>query len=302
MPRYLVLLLLIAVSVAEAEPLKVNEVAPGVYVHQGIHEELDAGYHGDICNIGFVVGNNAVAVIDSGGTLKIGQQLREAIRKVTSLPIKFVINTHVHPDHIFGNAAFKEDQPKYIGHAKLPEAMERRREVYMRNNAAWLGEAFAGSEIVKPTQTVSDILDIDLGGRHLLLTAWPPAHTQADLSALDSATSTLWAGDLLFIERTPSMDGDTLSWLKLIPKLKAIEAKRVIPGHGPVTENWHEAFDNQEHYFQILLNDLRASIKKGIPMEKAMETAAASEKTRWKLFDTVNRRNVNILYPVLEWE
>lgn len=304
MPRIplLTILLLLLPLPSLADPLPVKEVAAGVFVHQGAHEDLDTGYHGDICNIGFVVGTKGVAVVDSGGSRNVGRQLREAIRRVTDLPILYVINTHVHPDHIFGNAAFLEDHPIYVGHARLPDAMERRRESYLRSNTQWLGEAFAGSEMIKPTLTVDATLELDLGGRTLQLQAWPPAHTHADLTVLDRATATLWTGDLLFIERTPSMDGDTLNWLRLIPQLKALPAQRAIPGHGPVSEQWQAAFDDQQRYFQTLLDDLRAAIKKGVPMEKAMDAAAVSEKSRWVLFDQVNRRNVNLLYPVLEWE
>jgi quinoprotein relay system zinc metallohydrolase 2 len=298
----LVLQLCLLSAFAWAEPLPMQEVAPGVYVHRGVHEEMDTGYHGDICNIGFVVGKNGVAVIDSGGSLKIGQRLREAIRKVTDLPIMYVINTHVHPDHIFGNAAFTADHPAFVGHARLGEAMERRKEIYLRNNTQWMGDAFAGSEMVKPTRTVDTTLELDLGHRLLLLTAWPPAHTHADLSVLDQETATLWTGDLLFIERTPSMDGDTLGWLKLIPQLKEINAKMAIPGHGPVSDKWREALNDQQRYFEILLADIRQDIRRGVTMESAMDHAAAGEKDKWILFDTVNRRNINILYPQLEWE
>ena len=62
------------------------------------------------------------------------------------------------------------------------------------------------------------------------------------------------------------------------------------------------ALDNEERYLSTLLNDMRAIIKKGGTMEKAMDTAAASEKDKWVLFDIVNRRNVNNVYPSLEWE
>ena len=300
--RALILVTLILSKAAWSAPLTLKEVAPGVFVHHGVHEELDAGYHGDICNIGFIVGEKGVAVVDSGGSLKVGQQLREAIRSVTPLPILYVINTHMHPDHIFGNAAFKADKPVFVGHAKLGDAMERRRETYLRNNAEWMGEAFTGSEIIKPTQSVDKTALLDLGGRALQLTAWPAAHTQADLTVFDNKTSTLWTGDLLFIERTPSMDGDTLNWVRLIPELKKIPATLAVPGHGPATEQWHAAFDRQQQYFERLLADIRASIKAGLPMEKAMDTAGVSEKKDWVLFDSVNRRNTNLLYPLLEWE
>ena len=295
-------IVLLLCTVANAEPLTMAEAAPGVYVHRGVHEELDAGYHGDICNIGFIVGKKGVAVIDSGGSLAVGQQLREAIRKVTALPILYVINTHVHPDHIFGNAAFLADKPSFVGHYKLADAMERRREIYMRNNAAWLGKDAEGSEMVKPTQPVQSTLDLDIGERSLLLTAHPTAHTNTDLTVLDKNTATLWSGDLLFIERTPSIDGDIKGWLEVIGKLRESQPKSIIPGHGPVPANWKEALGNEQRYLETLLNDVRTSIKKGEPMESAMDTAAASEKDRWVLFGTVNRRNVNIIYPALEWE
>lgn len=300
MIRFLALLLFSCGLQAAALP--VTEVAPGIYVHQGVHEDLNEGYHGDICNIGFIIGKSSVAVIDSGGTLTIGQQLREAIRQVTDLPISHVINTHVHPDHIFGNAAFQQDHPAFIGHAKLGDAMELRKESYLRNNLAVLGEAFRGSEIVKPTQAVSDTLDIDLGGRIISLKAWPVAHTNTDLTVFDAATATLWTGDLLFIERTPAMDGDTRNWLRLLPQISAVPAALAIPGHGKPTRQWQQALSRQQHYFEVLLSDIRTAIKKGESMESAMDHAASSEKDQWALFTPVNRRNINLLYPQLEWE
>jgi quinoprotein relay system zinc metallohydrolase 2 len=294
--------LMLMASYAHAEALPVTEIAPGIYVHQGAHEDLSEGYHGDICNVSFIVGDKGIAVIDTGGSFKVGQQLHEAIRKVSSLPILYVINTHVHPDHIFGNAAFIQDKPAFVGHAKLADAMERRRETYMRINSNWLGKDFAGSEIVKPTLLVQDQLELDLGNRKLQLTAYPTAHTNTDVTVMDSKTATLWAGDLLFVERTPSIDGDLKGWLTVIERLQAIPAQQIVPGHGAVVKDGKTALNNEQRYLSVLLNDIRASIKKGEVMEKAMDTAAASEKDNWVLFDIVNRRNVNNVYPALEWE
>jgi quinoprotein relay system zinc metallohydrolase 2 len=303
MPKlWMSLLLSCLVNGVQAAPLPVMQAAPGIYVHHGVHEELDVGYHGDICNIGFIVGNKGVAIIDSGGSLAVGKRLRESVRQVTDLPILYVINTHVHPDHIFGNAAFLVDKPAYVGHHKLADAMERRREIYLRNNAAWLGADAAGSEIVKPTQPVESTLEIDLGDRKLLLTAYPVSHTNTDLTVLDTTTASLWSGDLLFVERTPSIDGDIKGWLQTIEKLRQVPAQRIVPGHGAVASDWGRALDNEQRYLKTLLNDVRTSIRKGEFMERAMDTAAASEQGNWKLFQSVNRRNVNIVYPALEWE
>jgi quinoprotein relay system zinc metallohydrolase 2 len=298
------LFFLLNFSIAHAEKLSLEQLSEGVYVHHGVHEDIAEGYHADICNISFIVGSKGIAVIDTGGNLKIGQALRSAIREVSSLPILYVINTHVHPDHIFGNAAFIQDKPSFVGHVKLPDAMERRRENYMRINQQWLGNDFAGSEMVKPNVLVKDSLKLDLGDRTLILTAYPTAHTNTDLTVFDSKSSTLWTGDLLFVERIPSIDGDIKGWLNVINELKMSEAQNAVPGHSDSLKNlnWKAQLNNEERYLWTLLNDVRASIKKGEVMEKAMDTAAASERSYWKLFDIINRRNVNTVYPALEWE
>lgn len=300
----LAFLFLLNTTIAFAEKLSVEELGNGVYVHHGVHEDLSEGYHADVCNVSFIVGSKGIAVIDTGGSLKTGQALHDAIRSVSKLPILYVINTHVHPDHIFGNAAFVKDNPTFVGHAKLPDAMERRRETYMRINQQWLGDEFAGSEMVKPSLLVKDTLTIDLGERPLKLTAYPTAHTNTDMTVFDKKSSTLWTGDLLFVERTPSIDGDIKGWLNVINELKTHEAENAVPGHSDSLKgaNWKSQLNNEERYLWTLLNDVRASIKKGEVMENAMGTAAGSERSYWKLFDIVNRRNVNTIYPSLEWE
>ena len=116
----LAFLCLLASVATHAEKLTLESLGDGVYVHHGVHEDIAEGYHADICNVSFIVGSKGIAVIDTGGSLKTGLALHEAIRSISSLPILYVINTHVHPDHIFGNAAFTQDNPIFIGHAKLP--------------------------------------------------------------------------------------------------------------------------------------------------------------------------------------
>jgi quinoprotein relay system zinc metallohydrolase 2 len=304
MQRLVISLVTLFFSIAnvQAEPLAMQEIGAGIYVHQGVHEDLSEDYHGDICNLSFIVGSKGVAVIDTGGSLKIGAKLHEAIRKVTALPILYVINTHVHPDHIFGNAAFLEDQAAFVGHTKLADAMELRKETYLRINNNWLGADFAGSEIIKPTMPVKGTLELDLGDRKLQVTAHPTAHTNTDITVFDSKTATFWTGDLLFVERTPSIDGNLKGWIAVIDQLKLVPAQQMVPGHGAIAKDWKTALDNEQRYLSTLLNDIRANIKKGESMEKAMDTAAASEKGKWVLFDIVNRRNVNTVYPSLEWE
>ncbi len=285
----------------------IEDVGNGVYVHHGKHLDIDEGYQGDICNISFVVGSLGVAVIDTGGSLKVGNQLLHAIKKVTDKPVLYVINTHVHPDHIFGNAAFlpsnaSEAKPQFVGHAKLGDAMQLRKEAYDKLNAKYLGADAKGSEIVKPTILVKDSIDLDLGDRTLKITAYPNAHTNTDVSVIDSKSSTLFTGDLLFIERTPVIEGDIKGLIATIDVLKTYPVQQVVPGHGPVTKQWLQALTNEQRYLMVMLSDIRANIKAGKSMEQAMDTAAEGERGNWKLFEIANRRNVNTIYPALEWE
>lgn len=284
-----------------------ENVGDGVYVHHGLHLDIDTGYQGDICNASFVVGSRGVAVIDTGGSLKVGKQLLAAIRSVTPLPVLYVINTHVHPDHIYGNAAFlpsspSEPKPEFVGHEKLAHMMDLRSEQYAKLNARFLHDDAIGSELVRPTLSVKTTLNLDLGDRQLQLTAHPVAHTNTDVSVIDTKTATLFTGDLLFIERTPVVEGDIKGLIAEVAALKNSQAKLVVPGHGPVTKDWQAALDKSQHYLTVLLADIRSGIKNNDGMEKTMDKAAASEKDKWLLFEIANRRNVNTLYPALEWE
>ena len=287
------------------EGFMLDNLGEGIYVHRGAHLDIDEGYQGDICNISFVVGEKGVAVIDTGGSLKVGQHLRAEIKKVTDKPILYVINTHVHPDHIFGNAAFIEDKPKFIGHEKLEQAMFTRKDGYDKLNKRLLGDDAKGTEIVAPNLAVKSVETVDLGGRQLTITAHPNAHTNTDITVQDSKTQTLFTGDFVFIERTPVIEGDIKGLIAEQEMLKALPFKLLVPGHGPVQKNnadGVQAINNAQHYFKVLLADIRATIKKGDSMERAMNTAAASEKAKWLLFDIANRRNVNNIFPSLEWE
>jgi quinoprotein relay system zinc metallohydrolase 2 len=297
-----ILLIALFPTLAFSTAFPVEQVAPGVYVHHGVHKDINIDYGGDICNISFVIGTTGVAVIDTGGSPKTGAQLREAIRIVTKLPILYVINTHVHPDHVLGNAAFKQDHPVFVGHDKLAGFMAQRKDAYLRNQPLWVGADAAGTELIPPTMPITDVREIDLGGRTLRLTTYPVAHSPTDLSVFDTASKSLWTGDLLFIERTPSIDGDAPGWLKVIEQLRTIPATHVVPGHGPVSANLSNALDDEKRYLSILLADVRDAIKHGDSMEQTISTAAKSEQGKWILFDIINRRNVALIFPLLEWE
>jgi quinoprotein relay system zinc metallohydrolase 2 len=287
---------------AWAEPLPVVEVAPGTYLHRGLHEEATAANLGAIANIGFVVGEAAVAVIDSGGSAAQGRRLRQAIRRVTDLPIRYVINTHVHPDHILGNAAFLADRPTFVGHVKLPRAMAARGPYYLDRLQETLGAAAEGTELVPPALLVDGRLELDLGGRALLLVGHPTAHTDNDLAVHDPRSGALWLGDLLFTERTPVVDGSLKGWLRVLAQLRGTEVRLAIPGHGPESGDWPAALEPQERYLRTLLTEIRAVIAAGRTIEEAVAGVGWSERDSWLLFEDYHPRNVLTSFTELEWE
>jgi quinoprotein relay system zinc metallohydrolase 2 len=289
-------------SHAEMAPLAVTEIAAGVFVHNGVHEEASSANEDAIANIGFIIGADAIAVIDPGGSFEEGAALRAAVRARTGRPIRYVILTHVHPDHIFGAAAFRDDHPEFVGHAKLPGALAQRGEYYLRRLRSTLGDEARGSEIVAPTLLVRDRLDLDLGDRHLLVRAHGPAHTDNDLTIFDESTRTFWLADLLFVDRIPVVDGSIVGWLKELGELTAVAADRAVPGHGPVSVPWPAAAEPERRYLETVGRDTRAAIKAGIGIAEAYRHVANSEREHWLLFDNYHARNVTASYKELEWE
>ena len=196
----------------------IKEVTEGIYDHQGIHQDASEENIGAIANVGFIIGERCVAVIDSGGSYLEGAYLRQAIKAKTDLPICYVINSHVHPDHTFGNAAFKSDNPEFVGHEKLPAAMASRQGFFAKVFKETLGKAYEGTEFISPTKTVSvdTPITLDLGNRLLTITAYTTSHTDHDVTVFDNKTKTMWTGDLLFMGRIPVLDGSINGWIKVV--------------------------------------------------------------------------------------
>ncbi len=160
-----------AMAASGAEPLPVKEVAPGVYVHHGKVAAMTAESEGDVANIGFIVGDDCVAVIDTGGSPSVGRALDAAVAAHTGRPVCYVINTHAHPDHVLGNPAFDEKGVTFIAHEDYAQALGARMSTYQERFSAILDQPIGREDFVVPDRTVADTLTLDLGERTLELKA-----------------------------------------------------------------------------------------------------------------------------------
>ncbi len=281
--------------------LKIEQVAPGVYVRRGVDEDATPSNRDAIANIGFIVGDDSVLVTETGGSLSDGRWLRDAIKTTTTKPIKYVVLSHVHPDHVFGASVFSDDKPIFIGHAKLRGALEQRGDFYRDKFKEIIGVDQVGP-VVMPTKEVVDTFEVDLGGRPIRFHAHGPAHTTCDLSMRDMKSGLLLPADLLFVGRVPALDGSLLGWLKELDVLRTMGAEKAVPGHGPVTVDFAGASADLARYLGMLRDGVRAAIKGDGSIDAAIKTVGQSEKARWLLFDDYNARNVTQAYKELEWE
>jgi quinoprotein relay system zinc metallohydrolase 2 len=291
---------------AAPEPLAVMQIASGVFVHTPPVADWAPENGGDVANLGFIVGSRCVAVIDSGGTLDVGRRWKAAIERATRVPICYVINTHVHPDHLMGNAAFRASAatsgPEILAHAKLASSLGARERYIVQALQRDFKLPAAEQTIVYPTRGIDGSMDIDLGGRTITLTAWATAHTDNDLTVLDRSTRTLFLGDLLFAGHLPVLDGKLRGWLAVMDDLRRQDVAIAVPGHGAVSSTWPAALDGQRRYLDALLTETKAAIAAGATIQQAVDKVGTEAAKPWALADLFHKRNVTTAYAELEWE
>ena len=188
-------------------------------------------------NTGVVIGNDAVLVIDTRVSAKHAQAFIADIKKITSKPIKYVVNTHFHLDHSLGNCEFVKLGAVVIGQENSQQAVPQIK--YCIEHAGDVGltpQDMEGTTVSMPTITFKDTLSVDLGGVTVSLSYLGPAHTNDSIIALVDQDGVLFAGDILFTRYHPFLsDADVMGWLKVLSKLETTTAKIIVPGHGPVS-------------------------------------------------------------------
>ena len=289
----------------QAPALELTELAPGVHVHRGADAPLSPENRGRIANLGVVVGDQRVAVIDPGGSREEGEALFAAIRRLTDLPIGPVILTHMHPDHIAGAGLMAEAGGDITGDARLPAALAARAETWRETIPAQIGAlAWAGTDLVAPTRLVAGAETLDLGGTTLTLAPVATAHTDSDMTVRDRRSGVLFTGDLVFRGLTPVVDGSLKGWLAWLDAPPP-EGGIVVPGHGPVAPTLAEAAAAETAYLRALRDAVRAALDAGQGLSEALPAigaAMAPQAPGWAGFEATTARNAAAAYAEMEWD
>ena len=299
---FILAFLRVATSSEINQDFNLSEIAANHYVHLGKHVSIEDRGNDDIANIGFIIGADCVAIIDTGGSINIGKKLKSSVHKITKKPICYVINTHVHFDHILGNKIFVSENTDFVGHKNLLQAVNQNRNFFLTQFKNNLSSNAKESDIIGPNILIEKTTQLELGGRTLTLIPFSTSHSHNDLVVIDNKTKTLWSGDLIFRERIPSLTGSLKGWLETIEKIKKLDVNVVVPGHGNIASSLDDAIKQQEDYLNLLLNKTREAINKGKFIIEAMETIDQDNQLEWILHDYQHSTNINKAYTELEWE
>lgn len=189
-------------------------------------------------NAGIIIGEKGIVVIDTLISAKEAQRFIRDVGKISDKPVKYVVNTHYHLDHSFGNAEFAKLGAAIVAHAKCRDEM-RDKAAGVLASAAGYGltpEEMAGTEIALPELTFTDRLRLDLGDLAVELIYIAPSHSQGSLLVYLPQEKLVFAGDILFTDFHPFMgEGDIQGWQQNLDFLTTLDADKIIPGHGPIS-------------------------------------------------------------------
>ena len=239
MKRFFVVCIVALVAVFGGATLacaELTRIADNVYSYVGEKDASPA--HSFAANAGIVIGRDGILVVDTLISAKEGERFLADIRKVSDKPIKYVVNTHTHLDHAFGNCVFARQGAVIISHEADRALLEKMGEATLKGiaNYGLKPEDMVGTEIAYPTLTFSERMTIDLGGEKVELIRTAPSHTAGSVVVYLPAKKLLFAGDVLFTDFHPYMgDGDIPGWTRTIDTLLAMDVERIVPGHGPLS-------------------------------------------------------------------
>ena len=278
-------------------------VAPGVYMVQGVAALGSSANRNFISNAAFVVTPEGVVVVDALGSPPLAEELLAEIRRVTPAPIRYVIVTHYHADHIYGLQVFKARGATIVAHrlgqAYLHSETAARRLAASREDLfPWIDEK---TQLVAADQWIDGPERFTLGGVEFLLQPSGPAHTPEDLAVYLPQSGVLIAGDLVFRNRVPFVgQADSGRWIEALDRLVALAPTIIVPGHGPASRNATADLALTRDYLMHLRRTMGDAARNLEPFEEAYARADWSRFERLPLFQAANRINAYNTYLLLE--
>jgi glyoxylase-like metal-dependent hydrolase (beta-lactamase superfamily II) len=284
------------------KPVKVGTHS---YYVQGLPGAASNANQGFMSNAGFVVTKDGVVVFDSLGTPPLAALLLAKIRKITQAPIKRVIVSHYHADHVYGLQVFKaagaeiwahEGGKAYLASEEATLRLAQRREDLF----PWVDE---NTRVLPPDVWLSGDTDFELGGVHFAVRYVGPAHSDEDLALFVKEDQVLFAGDLVFKGRVPFVgDADSKSWLASLDKLLAFNAKVMVPGHGAVSRNPKQDLTLTSDYLRYLRQHMGKAVEDLTPFDEAYAKTSWKKFEKLPAFEDANRGNAYNTYLLMEKE
>jgi thiosulfate/3-mercaptopyruvate sulfurtransferase len=283
-------------------PYPVRELAPGAYAVPG---DSGRGVEGR-ANAGFIVTPEGILAIDALGSPRQGRRLLASIRTVTDLPLRWLVLTHHHPDHVFGAAALREAGARVIAH---PDAATQAASAGDSALVAdWTlvvgpeemrGFAFAD----RPDVAVTRDTTLTLGGTSIVIEHPGPAHTAGDLFVWLPQARVLYAGDLLVEDGVTMVnDGDSAVLLAALDRIERLGAVRVVPGHGRIPDAPAGLMARTRDYLQGLRSELRAAFDAGRSLNTVVAALPPADEARPVSLESRRRRNAVRVYLEMERE
>ena len=310
MLRNLALLLVAGVAkvvLAQEIVLEPQRLSEHCWFFQGDAGMASLANKGFMSNAGFVVTSDGVVVFDALGTPALGRAMIAAIRKVTAQPIKRVVVSHYHADHIYGLQEFKAVGAEIWAHSKAKlyltsgQAVERLAQ-RRADLSPWIDEK---TRVVPPDVWLDGDTDFRLGGLTFRLLYSGGAHSPEDTLMYVVEDRVLYAGDLIFAGRIPFVGtADSRGWLAAMGKMLALSPSPivVIPGHGPASRDPARDLALTRDYLVFLRESMGRAVRDLEPFEAAY---TKTDWTRFKslpAFEQANRTNAYGTYLLLEEE
>ena len=276
--------------------LKPIKLAENSYYFYGKEEYFSKTNGGDIANCSFIITKNSVILIDTGSSQQYGEQIKKEINKITDKPIKYVINTHHHPDHFLGNSAFNESNIFSDKYTK--DEIEKNGDLYIINLTNLVQSAMNNTKIKVPNQILTtQILDLD---GYKLKVLYFYGHTKSDIAIYDENKKILYASDLVFNKRTPSTPHANIKdWINSLNELEKIDYSILVPGHG-LASNSKEPIKETISYLNYLEKSLKNSAKDGLDIYEILNKPIPNEFKDFTMFKEEFERTIINLYPTYE--